>query len=144
MNKRIFSEAEQKILLENKAVKKCSSKSITYTQTFKEQAVQQYDVGHAAAEIFKEAGFKLNLIGREHPSECLRRWRRIVRKSGLRGLAEVRGRNSGVKKKPKDTKTDRLKWLEAEVKYLKAENAFLAQLRAKRAERYSGRNINTD
>jgi len=96
-------------LLENRAVEKCSSKSITYTQAFKEQAIQQYDAGLTATEIFKEAGFQLNLIGRTQPNECLRRWRRIVNKSGLRGLAETRVKNDTNKKKLGITETDRLK-----------------------------------
>jgi hypothetical protein len=51
------------------------------------------------------------------------------------GLTEVRGKKSTRRKRKwRNTETDRLKWLEAEVTYLKAENAFLAQLRAKKAE----------
>ena len=134
MSKRIFSSEEQQQLLSNKNVKHCSAKSITYTTTFKEQAVQQYYAGLMAPEIFKIAGFDFKLISRNQPKECLRRWRKIVKRAGLRGLNEVRGTNSGSKKKSPNTETDRLKYLEAEVTYLKAENAFLAQLRAKRAE----------
>ncbi len=106
----------------------CSKKSITYTRAFKEHAVQQYEAGLTATEIFKAAGFDLNLIGKKQPKFCLRRWREF-------GCDNKRGRHHGARKKDeRNTETDRLKWLEAEVKYLKAENAFLAQLRAKRAE----------
>jgi hypothetical protein len=48
---------------------------------------------------------------------------------------ETRGKGGGRPKKIKDTNdTDKIKRLEAEVAYLKAENDFLIKLRAKRAE----------
>ena len=126
MSKRIFSREEQELLRNNGNVQYCSEKSITYTTMFKEQAVQQYEAGLTSTEIFKTAGFDLNLIGKQQPKECLRRWR-------TKGCGDQRGKHTS-RKSTTHTETDRLKWLEAEVKYLKAENAFLAQLRAKRAE----------
>lgn len=128
MSKRTFSSEEQELLRNNQNVKSCSEKSITYTTRFKEQAVRQYEAGLTSSEIFKVAGFDLNLIGKKQPKFCLRRWREF-------GCDDKRGTHQGSRKKDeRNTETDRLKWLEAEVKYLKAENAFLAQLRAKRAE----------
>lgn len=135
MSKRIFSSEEQQLLQDNQYVERCSDRSITYTTQFKEQAVQQYEEGLTSTEIFKRAGFDIDLIGRKHPKGCLRRWRAVYKKHGIAGLTESRGKNStGRRKRPYRTEAERLKWLEAEVKYLKAENAFLAQLRAKRAE----------
>jgi len=133
MSKRIFSSVEWRELEGNPNVAKVSTKSITYAQKFKEQALQQYEQGMTGAEIFKQAGFNLQVIGQKQPKYCLLRWRRQFKENGLGGLTDTRGK---IKKKriPRNTETDRLKWLEAEVKYLKAENAFLAQLRAKRAE----------
>ena len=125
MSKRIFSREEQELLRNNPNVQYCSDKSITYTTVFKEQAVQQYEAGLTSAEIFKQAGFSLNLVGKHQPKECLRRWR-------INGCGDLRGKHK--RERAVRTEADRLKWLEAEVKYLKAENAFLAQLRAKRAE----------
>lgn len=134
MSKRIFSSEEQQRLMANSNVKRCSERSITYTATFKERAVQQYAEGHTARDIFKQAGFDISLIGKKQPKFCLQRWRVRYKEEGTKGLADGRGQNRTGKKKRINTETDRLKWLEAEVKYLKAENAFLAQLRAKRAE----------
>jgi hypothetical protein len=58
-----------------------------------------------------------------------------VRRSGTKGLVDTRGKqHTNQKKRRINNETNRLKWLEAEVKYLKAENAFLTKLRAKRAE----------
>lgn len=117
----------------NPNVVKVSSKSITYALKFKEQAIKQYELGMSSREIFKAAGFDLNVIGTQQPKECLHRWRESVKEAGLVGLIDTRGKKKS-NKILRNTETDRLKWLEAEVKYLKAENAFLAQLRAKRAE----------
>ena len=134
MSKRIFSEVEQQTLRANSDVKRCSERSITYTTAFKARAVKQYEKGLTSTEIFKQAGFDLALIGRKQPKFCIRRWRARFKEKGVQGLTDTRGKNgAGRKKRVKNTETDRMKWLEAEVKYLKAENAFLAQLRAKRA-----------
>lgn len=136
MSKRIFSSEEQQQLKKNPNVSRASERSITYATVFKERAVKEYEEGQTSSNIFKQAGFDLDLIGRKQPKSCLRRWRVQFKEKGIRGLTDERGKNSmGRKKKQKHTETNRLKWLEAEVKYLKAENAFLAQLRAKKAER---------
>jgi hypothetical protein len=116
MSKRIFSGEEQELLRNNPNVQYCSEKSITYTTVFKKHAVHQYEAGLTSIEIFKQAGFSLDLVGKHQPKDC----------------GDLRGKHKS--ERVIRTETDRLKWLEAEVKYLKAENAFLAQLRAKRAE----------
>jgi len=135
MSKRIFSSQKQKELCENKNVHHCTERSITYATTFKRDAIEQYESGLTSTEIFKQAGFNLDLIGRDTPKSCLRRWRKIHKEKGLSGLSEARGKSSvGRPKKQTRTRNEQMKYLEAEVKYLKAENAFLAQLRAKRRE----------
>jgi len=137
MSKRVFTKGQIQELLKNESVSRCSSKSITYSNSFKIKAIKQYDEhGLTSREIFKQAGLDINIIGRQAPKETLKRWRRIVRKKGLRGLSEVRGKNSLNKKiKLKYlTDTDKIKYLEAEIAYLKQENDFLAKLRAKRTE----------
>jgi len=133
MSNRTFSSEELTELEGNPNVAKVSTKSITYAQKFKEHAIKQYEMGMSSSDIFKQAGFNLNTIGKKQPKYCLVRWRRQFKENGPNGLIDTRGK---IKKKhiPRNTETNRLKWLEAEVKYLKAENAFLAQLRAKRAE----------
>ena len=131
MSKRIFRNSELQKLQENQHVARVSERSVTYVREFKEQALRQYEQGMSGAEIFTQAGFDLDVIGRKQPKNCLHRWRKQFKKTGADGLIDTRGRN---KAKSRNTETNRTQWLEAEVKYLKAENAFLAQLRAKRAE----------
>lgn len=135
MSKRIFSSEELERLHANPDILRVSAKSITYTIAFKEHAVAEYEAGATAREIFRRADLDPALVGTDHPKDCLKRWRSAVRRSGTKGLVDARGKHPTNKKKRRiNNETDRLKWLEAEVTYLKAENAFLAQLRAKRAE----------
>jgi transposase len=135
MSKIIFTKEQIKYLLENHNVEKCSERSITWSYGFKTNAVKLYEQGLTSTEIFRQAGFDLNVIGRKKPVDCIRRWNKIVRRKGMKGLSEVRGKNSSGRPKTKNlTEADTVKRLEAEVEYLKAENVFLAKLRAKRAE----------
>lgn len=132
MSKRIFTQEQIKQLSKNENVAKCSEKSITYGKDFKKKAVRQYnEEGLISSEIFRLAGFDLQVIGRKIPIECLKRWNRVYRTKGLIGLAaETRGRGGGRPKTNYQTDKEQIKYLEAQIAYLKAENDFLAKLRA--------------
>ena len=134
MSKRLFTQEQITSLLENKNVIACSEKSITYRKDFRLAAVKQYHEGLPPSAIFTEAGFNLSLIGRKTPKWCLERWRKIFDAKGPAGLQhEARGRKGG--RPPGIARMDekeKLKYLEAQVAYLKAENVFLAKLRKQR------------
>ena len=135
MGKRRFTATEIEELLKNKHIMKCSEKSITYANDFKIMVVKQYrEEGMFSKEIFMNAGFDLEVIGKDTPKQCLKRWNKTYKRKGLRGLAEARGERGGRPKVKDLTDKDRIKRLETEVAYLKAENDFLAKLRAKRRE----------
>lgn len=138
MSKRRFNKEQIDKLLGNKNVARCSEKSISYAHGFKLAAIKQYNEdGLPASKIFEDAGFDLYLIGKDTPKECLRSWRRVsVVKGEGELLIETRGRGKGGgRPKTKNiTEADKIERLEAEVAYLKAENDFLAKLRAKRTE----------
>jgi len=135
MSKRIFTKEQIEILLQNENVAGCTNKSIAYHKDFKILAVKKYKEGLPSFEIFKQAQFNMDIIGRETPKQCLRRWRKIERANGELGLkTDNRGRpkSNGHKKDMADlSDKDKLKRLEAEVAYLKEENRFLAKLRKK-------------
>ena len=81
--------------------------------------------------IFEEAGFDLALIGKNIPIECLRRWRRVYGIKGVEKLnVETRGKGGGRPRKNGLTDAEKIKRMEVEIAYLKAENDFLAKLRA--------------
>lgn len=134
MSKRRFNELQVLEILGNPNVAKCSDKSITYSKEFKLRAVRQYqEEGYSSRMIFREAGFDVNLIGREIPDDSLLRWRRVYAAKGVLGLnTERRGksRNGGRPRIRGLTDSDKIKRLEIENAYLKAENDFLAKLRA--------------
>lgn len=134
MSKRRFTADQIIQLLKNKSVAKCSNKSITYGKDFKLKAIKQYEEdGYSPRMIFEEAGFDLRLIGEHIPKGSLLRWRKIYGTKGVTGLRiEARGRshNGGRPRTKGLTDADRIKRLEIENAYLKAENDFLAKLRA--------------
>lgn len=134
MGRRILTEEEIQILKENRNVKNCTKWSITYDNDFKVKAVEQYEGGMNPRDIFNQAGLDLKIIGKDAPKESIKFWNKVYRKKGVSSLqTENRGRNGGLNKML-ITEKDRIKRLEAEVAYLKAENDFLVKLRAKRSK----------
>ncbi|MDP2741831.1 MAG: hypothetical protein Q8O66_04065 [bacterium] len=134
MSKRRFTQEQIKELLKNPNVETCSEKSISYNKKFKVSVINKYQGGLPAQEIFRQAGFNIDLIGREVPKNCLCSWNKILRTKGLKYLStETRGRgNSGGRPKTNwSNEKEKIKYLEAQVAYLKAENDFLAKLRKK-------------
>jgi len=132
MSKRIFNEEQIKTLSQNPNVVKCSDKSVTYHANFKIEALKQYqDKGMSAKEIFKEAGFDLNVLGRETPRYRIRDWRKTFKMKGIHGLlTEARGKGGGRPKTKWASDKEKIKHLETQISYLKAENDFLAKIRA--------------
>lgn len=135
MSKRIFTTEQINSLLKNSSVERCSEKSIAYSKAFKIASVREWQAGIPPQEIFRQAGFDINMIGSETPKDCLLRWRRIFKQKGAEGLrVDARGQ-SKAGGRPKSIKhlpdKEKLKYLEAQVAYLKAENDFLAKLRKK-------------
>jgi len=135
MSKRRFDQKQIEQLLSNPNVSKCSEKSITYSKDFKIRAVRQYQGGLTARQIFKEANLDVELVGEYTAQNCVGDWIKIHKTKGADALlTEARGRSGGRPKTKWTTDTDKIKYLEAKVAYLKAENDFLAKLRAKKAE----------
>jgi transposase len=137
MNNRSFSAEQIADLLKNSNVTKCSAKTISFSPAFKVRAIKQSEEGFSAVRIFKEAGFDLDIIGQNTPKGRVKDWRGVCKTKGIDALkTENRGLAKGLRKgRPKIkgvTDADRIKRLEIEVAYLKAENDFLARLRAQR------------
>ena len=134
MSKRIFTVEQIKELTKNINVDNCSEKSITYNKAFKVRAVEKYyENGYSPRMIFEEAGFDISIIGIDAPRDGLQRWRKTYREKGahLLGLEQRGKHNKGGRPKTKDLNdADRIKRLEIENMYLKAENDFLVKLRA--------------
>ena len=136
MVKKTYTKEQRKSLLKNKNVAECGKGVIVYTENFKIEAVRQYHKEYLMPqEIFTNAGFDLDIIGRKKPKSCLERWNKIYEEKGLKGFTQSTGSGGRPKKVKDKTNKDKIKRLELEIKYLKAENDFLAKLRAKRNQR---------
>ncbi len=134
MSKRIFSPDQIKELLKNPCVAGCTEKSITYDKGFKVEAVKRYrDEGISAREIFARAGFDEDVVGSKTPRDRLQRWLKIANAKGMKALSEEQRGGPGRKRSLINlTDQEKIKALELQNAYLKAENVFLAKLRAKR------------
>ena len=142
MSTHIFTSEEVGKLSRNPWVLKCSERSITYTYDFKRQALEQHSQGISPRDVWRRAGFDISRWKKDYARDILKGWKRIVKKRGFKGLAGSKGRPRGLPKTKAATDADKIKHLELEVAYLKAENDFLERLRAKRAESNSGQRKN--
>jgi len=96
MSIRRFTEKEIKELLQNPNVERCSEKSITYSKSFKIAAIEEYQKGLPPLEIFRQAKFNIDLIGRETPEKRLGNWRKVFKEKGIQALSvETRGKGKG-------------------------------------------------
>jgi len=135
MSNRIFNKEQIKALLQNPNVAGCSEKSISYHKDFKILTIRKYQEGLPPLEIFRQSRFNINVIGRQTPKRCLRRWRKVLKDKGEAGL-KIDGRGKSKSGgRPKSlanlSNEEQLKRLKAEVAYLKGENRFLSKLRKK-------------
>ena len=135
-----FSSEQISALKSNPCVFSCTNNSVNYTFEFKKRALELCN-GISAKEIWARSDFDVTLWRKSYFRETLRDWKKIVNNKGIEGLL----RPSGVQydRGPSPTGVDKVKRLELQVKYLKAENDFLAKLRAKRAESNLGLTKNT-
>jgi len=128
----MFNPEQIKELLNNKNVVSCSSKSITFSGDFKLRSVKRYyNDGYSPSMIFEEEGFNLTTMGKDRSKHCLTRWRRIYNEKGEKGLMEESRGGLGGRKPKIEFKNDKekIKYLEAKISYMDAENHFLAKLR---------------
>ena len=139
----IFTKEEIAEFKRHPCVFHVSERSIHYTYEFKKRALKLHAEGISAPEIWIRAGFNPKRWKYNYTYSTIKDWKRIVEKRGIEafknfgGIQYDRGRSN--KKESVKIESDKLKRLELQVKYLQAENDFLAKLRAKRAESNSGR-----
>lgn len=143
----IFSQKEVDEFNQHPCIFHCSEKYIHYTYEFKKRALELYAQGISAQEIWRQAGFDPTRFNKNYTYSTLKDWKRMVEKKGIQGLENLGGvqydRGKSYKNELIEVNADNVKRLELQVKYLQAENDFLAQLRAKRAESNSGQRKNS-
>ncbi|MBT2684957.1 HTH domain-containing protein [Bacillus sp. ISL-37] len=130
MSKNIYNEFQIKELEKNPNVLSASERSISYSPEFKLKAVMDYKSGKIPTQIFIEQGFDLDMIGKEQPKRCLKRWRDSYERFGEEGfLTERRGKGSTGRPSSKQLSVEeKLRKAEARIKFLEAENDFLKKL----------------
>lgn len=130
MSKNIYNEFQIKELEKNPNVLSASERSISYSPEFKLKAVMDYKEGKIPSQIFIEQGFDLDMIGKEQPKRCLKRWRESFERFGEEGfLTERRGKGSTGRPSSKELSVEeKLRKAEARIKFLEAENDFLKKL----------------
>lgn len=108
-------------LLDNPNVERVKNSHITYTTDFKLSALEDFKNGISAPDIWETNGFDISRFPRNYFGKAIHRWEKQLRRDGASFNArENRGR--AQKKK--------FKSIEEEVAYLRAENAFLKELKA--------------
>lgn len=130
---RVWSPEVRAKISQNKNVLKVGETQITYSPEFKIEAVRANMVECKPPHlIFVDAGFDLDLIGRETPRYCLKRWRVVFQQHGEQGLRnEQRGRGATGRQPERElTVEDKLRRAEARVKFLERENELLKKFRA--------------
>lgn len=134
MVKKIYTKEQRKILLKNKNIARLGIGVIEYTKEFKIKAVKLYQEKYMTPrDIFIQAGFDLEIIGKRKPKDCLERWNKVFRKKGLKGLRESKAGGGGRPKGRKNlSKKDKIERMKLEIEYLKEKNRFLVKLRAKK------------
>ncbi len=120
----------------NPCVFNCTERTVNYTYEFKLRALKLKEENITAIEIWRRSGFDTSIWRYAYFNETIRDWKNIVKRCGTDGLLK----SDGIQydRGPNNTDKDDLKRLKLQVKYLEAENDFLAKLRAKRAELNSG------
>lgn len=125
-----FTLEQQEILKMNPHIERVSDKSITFKDSFKLMAIEEYMKGSTPSEIFKKADISPDIIGPQNPKRCLQRWRKAYFEQGDSGLlGEKRGcSSSGRSKSINLSLEERLRAAEAKIVYLEMENEFLKKL----------------
>lgn len=128
MSKKQFSNKEILKLSKNIYVKNISEKSITYTNEFKIQFIAEYTNGKTPRQIFKDAGFDIEVIGVKRIESASLRWRNAYEKNGILGLDDTRFNNSGRLRKRELTVEEIIAKKDSEIEYLKAELELIKKL----------------
>jgi transposase len=140
----IYSDEQIVRLTQHPCVWHVSRRTMSYTYEFKKRALELHTQGIKPDDIWKQSGFDISIWKKDYCRYTIKDWKKLVSKGGLESLIRPSGiQADGGYKKAKSPEEDRVRRLELQVQYLEAENAFLARLRAKRAESNSGLSKNT-
>ncbi len=117
-----FSKKEKELLESNPNIQAVLSNQVLYTKEFKQKAIDEYNRGKSANQIFQDANIDVTIISKQYDyaSKTISKWRNANRKD-----INIQY----PKKHNKQEKSAYQKLLERN-EYLEAENEFLKKLRA--------------
>ena len=93
MSNILFDEEQQKQLRANHWVNSVTEKSISFTEDFKVYFINEYNLGKLPKQIFKDAGFDINMLGDKRIEQCTARYKRQNKR--IEGFHDTRANNSG-------------------------------------------------
>jgi transposase len=102
-----FTESEMRQLEANPNVQHVSEKIISYSPAFKLDAIKAHKEGKKPIEIFRAAGFDMDVIGNKIPCGSLKRWRYAHEVHGESGLLEERRGKGSTGRKPRNLSSKR-------------------------------------
>lgn len=76
MKKDKYSKEQINEIKRNKYVKNCTSKSILFTEKFKNIALKEWKSGKVWREIFEKYGFPEYIVKTSIPKDSIKRWRK--------------------------------------------------------------------
>ena len=123
MGKNHFTWEQQEGLKNNPYVKKCTEKSITYTEEFKEEFFLEYQNGKGPTQILQEMGFDTVVLGVDRIKSISKRLRKYANRE--EGFTDTRQHSSGRPRTKDLTPEEQLERLKHQNALLKQENEFL-------------------
>lgn len=128
MSKIRFSGADLSMLRKNKNILKVSEKAITYTDEFKSSFMEEYLTGKLPRDIFRENGFKEEVIGVKRIEQSAFRWKAAYERNGIIGLADSRKHSSGRPRQRALTPQETIERQGAKIELLEAQVDLLKKL----------------
>lgn len=128
MSKKLLTREQMKKLQENPYVKSVTPRVINFTPEFKNLAYDQMRYGKPISQIFEEAGFDVEAVGKKR----MINFRLLVEKAAEReeGFADLRQNNHRHEAASTEAQlAKRLRQLEHQVAYLQQENDFLKKIK---------------
>lgn len=126
MSKIKFTIYEIEQFRNNPWIKNISENSITYTEEFREHFILEYNKGKSPSVIFREAGFNIEILGKDRISSATKRFKKMSKR--VNGLKDTRTSNSGRPLEHELTDEEKLKKLESENLRLRQQLQFLKKM----------------
>ena len=108
-----FSDEQVEELRMNPYVDKVSNKAITYSETYKQYFIHELNQGKFPTQIFREAGFDTQVLGKERIQSFSRRVRKMAER--IDGFTDLRTQHSGRRSTKERTPDEEIAYLKHQV-----------------------------